>query len=249
MAEDKGRDEFAPEVDDLEEGDEDILFKAQMGIYQFFATNWKPLLGMLGVFLLGTLVYSLVSDHLRQQQREQHAAINEIDRRMPPPDPLAAFGMAPADDPEDADRMANLKEGARRYGVIADEGSGTAAVMSRLKEAGVHARIGDDAARLAALEKANEAGSKGILGWSATSQLAAARADAGDVDGAASLLESVNSTETGFIAEQALLDLGMLYEGAGRTDDAVRVLEDFTTRYPESIMTPQAAEVLGRLKG
>ena len=250
MAEDKGRgDEFAPEVDDLDDGDEDVIFKAQMGVYQFFATWWKQLLGALGIFLVGTLAYSLISDHLREEQRDLHAQISDIERRMPTPDPLSAYGMAPMDDLDDEDRVANLREGARRYDGIADGGRGAAATMARLKAAGAWDRAGDAEAELASLQKANEEGGKGILGWSAASQLAAAKLAAGDVDGAAAVLTTVNQTTSGVISEKALLDLGLMYETAERTDDAIKTLEDFTARYPESALSMQAAEALGRLKG
>ncbi|MDG1480455.1 MAG: hypothetical protein P8R54_12730 [Myxococcota bacterium] len=250
MAEDKGRgDEFAPEIDDLDDGDEDVLFKAQMGFYQFFATWWKHMLTALGIFLLGTLGYSLLSDHLREVQRELHAQIDEIDRRMPAPDPLAAFGMAPQDDPEDADLMATLREGAKRYEAVAAEGQGTAAVMAWLKAAEAWERVSDDAAELAALERAVEAGGKGILAWSASAQLASVKAASGDVDGAAAILNGVNQSASGIVAQRALLELGLIYESADRAEDATRTLVDFTTRYPESPLSSQAAEALGRLKG
>lgn len=250
MAEDKGRgDEFAPEIDDLDDGDEDVIFKAQMGVYQFFATWWKHLMVVLGVFLVGTLAYSLISDHLREEQRDLHAEISSIDRRMPTPDPLSAYGMAPMDDPEDADRTANLQEGARRYDAIADKGRGTAAVMARLKAAEAWERAGDAEAKLAALSKASEAGASGILGWSAAAQLANAKVEAGDIDGAASVLTGVSQSASGIIAEKALLDLALMYEAAERPEDATRTLEDFTTRYPESALSAQATEALSRLKG
>ena len=250
MAEDKGRgDEFAPEVDDLDDGEEDVLFKAQMGVYQFFATWWKQLLGALGIFLAGTLAYSLISDHLREEQRELHAQINDIDRRMPTPDPLSLYGMAPMDDLEDEERIANLREGARRYDVVADGGRGAAATMARLKAAGAWQRAGDAESELASLQLANESGGKGILGWSAAAQLAAAKQAAGDIDGAAEVLTTVNQTTAGIISEKALLEIGLMYESADRADDAIKTLEDFTTRYPDSPLSLQAAEALGRLKG
>jgi tetratricopeptide (TPR) repeat protein len=250
VAEDKGRgDEFAPEINDLDDGDEDVLFKAQMGFYQFFASWWKAMLGVLGLFLLATLGYSILSDHLRQVQRELHAGIDEIDRRMPAPDPLAAFGMAPMDDPEDADRMANLREGAKRYEAIGTDGRGAAEAMAWLKAAEAWHRVGDSEAKLAALQKAAEAGGKGILSWSASAQYASAKAEAGDIDGAATILTEVNESASGIIAQRALLDLGLIYESAERAEDATRTLEDFITRYPESPLSSQVAEALGRLKG
>ena len=63
------------------------------------------------------------------------------------------------------------------------------------------------------------------------------------------MLIEVNQSASGIIAEQALLNLGLIYETAGRTDDATRTLEDFTTRYPESALSAQATEALSRLKG
>jgi outer membrane protein assembly factor BamD (BamD/ComL family) len=72
---------------------------------------------------------------------------------------------------------------------------------------------------------------------------------AGDLDSAAAVLTAVNQSTSGIIGEKALLDLGLMYESAERADDAIKTLEDFTARYPESALLMQAAEALGRLKG
>ena len=145
--------------------------------------------------------------------------------------------------------MSTLREGAKRYEAIGTEGQGAAAVMAWLKAAEARERVNDDAAKLAALEKAVEVGGKGILAWSASAQLASAKAAAGDVDGAAAILSGVYQSASGIVAQRAMLELGLIYESADRAEDATRTLEDFTTRYPESPLSSQAAEALGRLKG
>ena len=94
---------------------------------------------------------------------------------------MAAFGMGPMDDPEDTERTANLREGAKRYSDIAEKGRGAASTMAHLKAAAAWERAQDTEAQLAALQKAYESGGKGVLGWSAASQLAAAKVAAEDI--------------------------------------------------------------------
>ena len=251
MADDKGAresDEFAPEIGDPGEQEADFLFRLQMGIYNFFAGYWRHLLGLLGVFLVGALVFSLYLDYSRDAQRDQQAALAEITRRMPRPDPMAAFTGQPADDPSDTERMANLQEGARRYEAVAQEGSGTAAVMAWSLAAETWERAGESEKALAALEAAHALSADGVVGWSITARLADRRAAAGDVDGAVALYKDAAAGE-GIIAEQASLSLALLYEGAGRRDEATALLQTFLETHPESPLLPTAAEALGRLKG
>ncbi len=250
MAEDKGQraaDQFAPEVGD-EEGEADVLFQAQMGIYNFFTGNWKLLLGLLGLGLVGVFIFSMTDTHLTNQQREMQAEIYEIDRRMPQPDPLSAYGLAPADDPEDATRIANLKEGARRYEAVAASGRGTASVMALLRAGEAWARAGDTDAQLAALEKAHALGAPGVLGWSAAAQLAAIYVVSCNAAAAAAIYTQYSAQDS-LIGQQALLELGLLQEASGTPEEAKKTLQDFTTRYPKSALLALAAEALGRLEG
>lgn len=248
MAEDKGQPAFAPEIGDPAEGDTDILFRAQMGAYNFLAKNWQRLLGVLGVALLGVLAYSLYLDYDRNQQRELQARIADIDRKMPKPDPMAAMLGTPQDDPADEQLMANLKEGARRYEAVGADGNGTGAVMAWMRAADTYERAGDTEGAARALEQAHGLSASGALGWSAAAQLAALKADTGDVDGAAALYQPYAAGD-GFIAEHATLELGLMYEVAGRTDEARTTLGTFGERFPESALVPLAAEALGRLGG
>lgn len=249
MAEDKGQDPaFAPEVGDPAESEADVLFRAQMGIYNFFAGYWRQLLGVLGVLLLVALGYSLYIDYARDSQRDIQAAIAAIDIKMPKPDPMAAMLGTPAYDPSDEDLMANLAEGARRYEAVAKEGAGAGATMAWLRAADTWQLAGKKDEAIAALQAAHDMGASGVMGWSAGAQLAALKAEAGDADAAAAVYKQFSAGD-GFIAEHAALELGLMYESAGRADEASAALTDFVTRFPESVLVPQATEALKRLQG
>lgn len=249
MAEDKGNQQgFVPEIGDPSEGDTDFLFRTQMGVYNFFAGYWKQLLGLLGIFLLIALGASLYLDYSRDQQRALQAQIAEIERKMPQPDPMALMLGQPADDPNDEDRMANLQEGARRYEAVAQAGSGTGGVMAWLYAADAWKRAGDTERMTAALQQAHDAGATGSVGWSAAARLANAKATAGDVDGAVSLLEGFSSGE-GFVAQHASLEMGLMLEAAGRAEEASTKLQGLMERFPDSPLAPQVAEALRRIEG
>lgn len=248
MAEDNGdKSSFAPEIGDPTDGETDILFRAQMGAFNFFAGSWRQLLGVLGVLLLVVLGYSLNLDRVRDNQRTTQAGIADIDRKMPKPDPMAAL-LGSAGDAADPDMVANVQEGARRYEAVATEATGAGATMAWMRSADAWSRSGDADKAAVALQAAHDIGSPGVLGWSAASQLAAARAGSGDIDGAAVVYLSFTDGDD-FIAEHASLELGLLYESAGRTDEASTMLSGLIERFPESMLASQASEALSRLRG
>ena len=50
------------------------------------------------------------------------------------------------------------------------------------------------------------------------------------------------------MAQHASLELGLMLESAGRSDEAVTTLQGFLERFPESLFADQAAEALSRLQ-
>ena len=231
-----------------QEKETDSLFRAQMGVYQFFAKNWKTLLGLLGVFLLCTFVYSVKHQHDRDVQRDGQAKIADIDRRMPLPNPLSVYGAAPMDDLDDQARMNNIEYGAERFEEIAADTTGTAAIMAWVKAAESYDRLNDEHATMRCLNEAHALNGEGILGWSVASQLANQHVDMGSVEEAVAVYQEYVSGQD-IYAEQASYQLGILFESQGRADESREVLEDFGVRFPESALGPQIDEILFRLQG
>ena len=68
-----------PEFDD----DKDMIFQAQMGVHQFLIANWKNLLSITIVFLLGVLIYGTYTNSVVEEQRGIHSELAKIQKRLP----------------------------------------------------------------------------------------------------------------------------------------------------------------------
>lgn len=240
---DSKNEEFAPEIGDPQEQETDLLFRAQMGVYNFFMRSWQQLLAVLVLFLAGVLVYSLYSDYQRDQQRDWQAEIAAVTRKMPEDNPLAALtgGL-------DAQTIAQYKEGARRYEKVAQESQGTASVTAWALAASAWETAGEQEAAMKALQAVLDQEPDGVMAWSAASQLANLKSNSGDIDGALALYQQYAQGE-GFIAQHALLEQAILLEAQGRSGEALQLLQQSEAKFQESNLEPQAAEVIQRLKG
>lgn len=228
--------------------DQDVLFRAQMGVANFVLGYWRYLLIIVGAVLLVTFVYGSVTDLQANRQQSWQAAIAEVDVKVPPPDPLSQYGLAPADDPSDADKMGKLAAAAQGYEAVAKDAGGTAAAMAWLRAAETWERAGKKDEALAAYKAADAIGAAGAVGWATKSSLAEALADRGDIDGAAAIYREVANGKD-FQAQSALYSLGQLYAGAGRREDAGKAFEEFTGRFADSTLADEVAAARGRLVG
>ena len=59
----------------LDEEEEDVILKTQMKIYDLFMGNWQKLLYVLGIFLIGTLVYGLYESSQEEKLRANSSAL------------------------------------------------------------------------------------------------------------------------------------------------------------------------------
>ena len=220
-----------------------------MAVSNFLLGHWQKGLVIVGVGLVSTLGIGLYQGHLEEQQQELSALMARVDRKVPEVSQEALYGLAPVDDPKDASRMAALEEAARGYEAVATGAVGSGAAQAWIKAAETWTRAGNKEAARAAWEKAHAVKVPGVLEWAATSGYAAALADAGDVDGAAALYRAYANKGEGFLAERALYELGALYEAAGRGTDSASVYDEFTTKHPDSSLTPRVADAIRRVRG
>lgn len=238
----------APAAPTIPTEEQDVLFRAQMGVANFVLGYWRHLLIAVGAVLLIAFVYGLVTDVSSNRQQGWQAAIAEVDVKVPPPDPLAQYGLAPADDPSDAEKMSKLVDAAKGYEEVAKGANGTASVMAWLRAAETWERAGKKDEALAAYKAADGVGAGGAVGWAAKSSLAEALADSGDVDGAAAIYRDVANGKD-FQAQSALYALGRLYAAAGRREDAGKAFEEFSGRFADSTLADEVAAARGRLVG
>lgn len=228
--------------------EQDVLFRAQMSVWHVILGYWRHAAAVVGAGLVGVLIYGLYQDWRTGRQEEWQADIAAVDVKVPPPDPLAQYGLGPLDDPNDAEKMGKLAESAKAYEAVAAEASGAASVMAWMRAADLWTRAGKKDEATGALQKAHAAGAPGALGWAARSSLAALLAEKGDIDGAAALYrEAANGKD--FYAERALFELGGLYAGASRREDAGKAWEEFTGRFPDSTLADEVAAARGQLVG
>lgn len=205
--------------------EKDALFRAQMAVANFVLGYWRMGLAVFGVILLIAAGYGQWRDHQRGVQRKLQASIAEVAR---------------------ADRT-DAEAGAA-YAAIAEKGEGAGAAMAWIRSAEAFDAAGEADKALASWEKAHAVGAKGVLGWSASSGLASAKAAKGDVDGAAAVLRSAATGEPSFETEQALFALAQLFEAQGRKDDARATYEEFSGKYSASPYADQVAAALARLR-
>ena len=238
----------APAAPMIPPEEQDVLFRAQMGVAKFVLGYWRYLVITVGAVLVVVFVYGTVSDLQSKRQQGWQAALAEVDIKVPPPDPLSQYGLAPADNPADADKMGKLAAAAQGYEAVAKEAGGTASVMAWLRAAETWERAGKKDEALAAYKAADAVGASDAVGWAAKSSLAAALADRGDVDGAAAIYRQAANGKD-FQAQSALYALGQLYAQAGRREDAGKAFEEFSGRFADSTLADEVAAARGKLVG
>jgi hypothetical protein len=205
-----------------------------MAVSDFVLGNAKYFGYLVGLVLVGALVYGGVTSFRSARAEEDFAEIARIDFKMPKVEQLALFGLAPMDDKTDAARMANVEEGAKRYAAAGDDASGAAAVYAYLKSADAWMRVDKPDQRLAALEKASKAGAKGVAGFAADAAYASALLDGGRTDDALALYRTMAGRHEGFFAERSLILLAEAQIAADKKSDAKLVIDEFKNRFPQS---------------
>ncbi len=219
----------------------DYLFRLQLAMTSFFAANNRYLGWIAATALGGVLVWGLWAMWQEHSAADAFGAIAAIDYKMPKPDPMAQYGLAPADDPTDAGRKADLEEGARRFEAAAQESSGTAALYAYLKAAEAWERAGNAPSRLAALKAAYALGGGSLPAWSIGTAYASALADSGSKEEAVGVYRELAGRTQGFYAQQTLLALAGAQIDLGKNEDAKQTISEFKTRFPAAPQDRAAA--------
>lgn len=234
-----------PPKTDAPAAETDQLFRLQVAIGDFFVNNARYFGYLLGVVLVGALLYGVWDWWTVRTANVEFGAIAEVDYRMPKVDEMARLGLVPMDDPADAARLANVEEGARRYEAAAKDAGGTAAVYAWLKAAETWRRLGKADPELAALEQAHAGAEKDAAGFAAAAAYANALADRDRLEEAAGVLREAVLRVDGLYAEELLIQLAGVHVAAGKPDDARLVAGEFGTRFPDSPRAARMAAVVG----
>jgi hypothetical protein len=219
---------------DGDEQDPDVLFQLRMGLANLALGYWRHFVGLLGLVLVGTLVYGLVTSQMQSSQRDGHAAV--------------ATAMEPAREafelPDPAARKTALSEVARSVEAAAGASSGAAAAYGWMRAAQLWEEAEDAEAARKAWSAAAAVGAGGALGWSAAMGDARASARGGDVDGAATRLRALAAATPGLQGDEALALLVDVFIDAGRPADAEAALGELRARNAES---PRLMELAARM--
>jgi len=230
---------------ELAPADAGALFRAEMWATNTLLGYWKHLVAVLIVALLGFLFWGQYTSNVQRTQRGGAGQIAEALSALSVPleelPEVVFFGETPVDKDE-------LEKVAGSLESLAGTFTGIVRVEAHLKAAELYRLAGDRDAQRASLESALD-GATGVLKFSAVGALANLELEVGEHEAAAARLQALVDGEEDFFAQQAALDLGLVYEAAEQTDAAAKVYEDFLTRWPDSEHASQISARRSRLSG
>jgi predicted negative regulator of RcsB-dependent stress response len=218
---DERTDDLLPEFED---SDEDVLLQAQMWVYNFVMQHWKKMLYGFGAILLVVLVQGLYTDNVVQGQRAVHAEMAMVKYELPEPNPMAQYGLAPKDNPNDEKKMTSLRASAKELERIASEGTGSASWFAWVDAAAVWERATETDAQIVALTKASELSVDEILIAVSKMQLANVYMQTDKTDDAIALLEGMTGIWSPDMKAQICLNLARIYLSQGNAEKAKTTL-------------------------
>lgn len=224
---------------ELELADAGVSFRAEMWATNFFMGYWKHVLAGLITLLLSVLFFGQYQTYVQRVQRSTAAHIATIERDLPGP-VISLSAMRSQGNIEATDEV--LCKAGDELAVVGDGASGPSSVEAYLKASELFRLCADPAKRRAVLEKAVGQGG-GVLDHAVVAALANLDLEEDRGDQAVERFTSLRDENTGFLAEQAAIDLGLALEHLGRVDEAQSVYADFLTKWPDS---PRADQVRGR---
>jgi predicted negative regulator of RcsB-dependent stress response len=214
--------------------EEDILFKIQTSLSDFVTDNAKYFGYVVGAILFAALCYGAYQSYRTSTLEDDFGAIAQIDYKMPKPNPLAAMGFGPADDPSDAGRMKDLQTGAELYEKAAMDASGSAAGLAWSRAADAWKRAGNEEKRMAALEKAASAGAPDAVGFAAKMSLVNVLLDKGENDKALQILLEESQKREGVLGQEAYATLIRTQVALGKTEEAKTSFAAFKQKFPQA---------------
>ncbi len=234
---------MAEEDDDLDlsPADAGALFRAEMATTNFLLGYWKGLLALLVAGLVGILLYGKYRDIQIDAQKGWASEVARQEVKLGVP----LIALPQALEAGEIDK-AKLASHARAMLEVARQGKGAARVEAGLKAAELFRLADLPEERRAALDDALPH-AEGVLAYSAVGALANLDLEQGDGDAAAQRWQSLIASEDGLLAEQAMLELGLVYEALDRPDDARKVYADFMAKFPDSTRYEKAAQRDARL--
>lgn len=230
-----------PEAPLPQDEDAGVAFRTQMALYDFGMKYWKEGVAIVGVFLVGTLVYAKYQDLQVSAQRGWTGEIAKIEETLP--DDIR-FGLSAANLGDE--QRASAREAADQLAEVGKGAEGSAAAEAWLKAAEYYRIAGEGAQRRAALQAAVPH-AQGLLRYSAEGAIASLDLEEGKGQDAVGRLRALSQELDGYLAEQASFDLASTLEHLGNTGEAIAAYNSFITTYPESAWVEEATARKTRL--
>lgn len=231
-----------PDLGDDDVIQEDLLFKARMAIANIVLGYWRHALGVAALFLAATFVYGQITEHRRDSQREQHAAIERVFDQLGRK--IKEVGSA---DPAAADAAA--AESAKALEVVLADTDGMAEAYGWMRLAQLKDSVKDAEGAAAAWERAAKAAGEGPLGLSASLRSAQALQAKGEVEAAVQLLKPYAASKSAYEAEEALFATARLYLAADRGAEARATFDQIKLRFPSADRLESLERDLPRAEG
>ena len=234
---------MAAEDDDLElrPADAGTLFRAEMATTNFFLGYWKALVGVVVLILVAVLVYGQYRSFQDTAQRAAAGRIATIEASLEVPIISVAEAVL-----QGSLTTEKVTKAARDLSEVAKNTSGPARVEADLKAAELFRVAKLDDERRVVLEDALPH-ADGVLAYSAAGALANLELEQGNGDAAVAGWKALIDRENGFLAEQAMLELGLTLEALDRKDEARQVYADFMAKFSSSPRMEKARQRADRL--
>lgn len=224
----------------LEAQDAGAMFRAEMWVTDTLLGYWPYLLATLGVGLGAIFFWSQYRDFQIDQQRGYAESVRRVETDLDG-SVLDLGYMQASGQPLDE---AGIRSAAEQ--LLTLDASGAGGTEARMKAAELFRLVGDTDQQRSALEFV---AAQGIAPYAQLAEAALANLDleAGDQEAAIARLEKLSTSGAeGYLREQALLDLGLVFEHLDRKDDARSTYDRFLETWPSS---PRVEQVRQRRDG
>lgn len=240
--------------------DAGIMFRAEMAATNMFFGYWKVGAAMIVAGLVVALAWGQYTTWYQARQQATADRIATVQTELY--ETLVA-SRTPAEQtviheqipnltmylmrvPVEEDSFGDLKGAAARLDTIGSQSGGTAQVEAYLFAAELYRYAGATAESRASLEAAS-AHARGPLRYAAEGGIANLELEAGESDAAFARLEALSLDLDGYLAEQALFDLGIAQEHLDEDAAARATYQSFVERFPESTLTEQVEDRLSHM--
>jgi predicted negative regulator of RcsB-dependent stress response len=204
---------------------------------------------IVAVIVIGgaALGYYLWRDHV---QSTAHAALADALKIDDQPVGPASDPDAPGADQRFATERSKAQAALTKFKIVADGYPSTdAGIYARYREASTWMQLGSPGEAITSFQLVIDKDGNGLYGQMAKLGLAEAQAQAGSFDQAIDSLKQMSEAKDSKVpVDGVLMELGRVYNAAGKTKDAEQVFNKIVQEYPDSPFSVEARQLLDGMK-